>query len=159
MYTISKNGIITVNRGDNFTINTRINLGTTLYPEYYHLKAGDIVYFALMEPNQHFEHALIRKVFTMDDMDEDGYLSMSFAEEDTEYLIAGTYYYMLKLKQYEHPETTIAYAKDLTVNNQTLSGELAIEGTTLSNRFKEADHDLGYLVFTVQPKTKFILLD
>ena len=91
-----RDGIITVNRGDTFVINLPINLGSQLIPENYTLVEGDKVYFGLMDPNQPFEFALIRKVFTSENQVND-VLSMKFTPEDTEHLLPGRYYYSLKL--------------------------------------------------------------
>lgn len=97
MFDITNNGIIQINRGDTFSLNVFINIGTCLEPIQYILKEGDCAYFALMEPNQSFEHALIRREFTRADLDEDGNVFMNFNNEQTEYLMPGTYYYMVKL--------------------------------------------------------------
>lgn len=97
MFNVSSNYIITATRGDSFTLNTFINLGTKLDPVPYFLEEGDKVYFGLMEPNRPFEHALIRKVFTIDDVNEEGQVVMNFSGEMTEHLLPGTYYYMIKL--------------------------------------------------------------
>jgi hypothetical protein len=97
MFDISKNGIITISRGDNFTINVFVNIGTQLDPIQYKLEENDKLYFALMEPHQPFEYALIRKVFTKENEDECGNINMNFIPEDTEYLMPGNYYYMIKL--------------------------------------------------------------
>lgn len=97
MLDISKNGLITLNRGDVFSLNVLVNAGTVIEPAIYKMQEGDKLYFALMEPHQPFEFALIRKVFTKDDQDEEGNVLMNFKSEDTEYLIPGRYYYMVKL--------------------------------------------------------------
>jgi len=97
MFDISGNGIIRINRGDTFSLDVFINLGTCLEPVQYVLEEGDRVYFALMEPNQPFEHALMRREFTKADLDEDDFVHMEFGNEQTEYLMPGTYYYMVKL--------------------------------------------------------------
>ena len=94
MYNITKNGIITVNRGDSFTISLPLNVGTPFNPEYYRLGEDDEVYFGLMEPNQPFEFALVRKIFTKDNQTGD-VLNMSFRPEDTEKLLPGRYYYSI----------------------------------------------------------------
>lgn len=101
MFEISNNGIIKINRGDSFSLNVFINLGTCLEPIQYVLQQGDSVYFALMEPNQPFEHALMRREFTVADLDEDDKVIMNFSSEQTEYLLPGTYYYMIKLRRLE----------------------------------------------------------
>lgn len=98
MFDISNN-IITLSRGDTFSLDVLVNLGTTWDPTIYALDEGDKLYFALMEPNQPFEHALIRKVFTKDDQDEDGFILMNFKSEDTEFLLPGLYYYTIKLSR------------------------------------------------------------
>lgn len=99
MFDISKNGIVTLSRGDCFTLNVEVNIGSIIEPIYYMLEEGDKLYFALMEPNQPFEHALIRKVFTGEDQDSLGNVIMNFTADDTEFLIPGNYYYMIKLSR------------------------------------------------------------
>ena len=97
MFTQSKNNIITVNRGDTFTITLPINVGTPTDPRFHELVEGDKVYFGLMEPNQPFEYALIRKVY--DTTNQSGFiLDMEFNPEDTEELLPGKYYYSIKLQ-------------------------------------------------------------
>ncbi len=97
MLDVSKNGIITLNRGDVFSLNVTVNAGSVLEPVIYPMEEGDKLYFALMEPRQPFEHALVRKVFTKEDQDEYGDVLMNFKAEDTEYLVPGKYYYTVKL--------------------------------------------------------------
>ena len=97
MFDISNNGIIKINRGDSFSLDVFINLGTCIEPIPCILGESDKVYFALMEPNQPFECALMRREFTRADESEDGHVSMNFASDQTEYLMPGTYYYMIKL--------------------------------------------------------------
>lgn len=99
MFKQFKNNIIEVNRGDSFTIDFLINLGSPVFPDYYHLEAGDKVYFGLMEPNQPFEFALIRKVFNGENQDADNILHMDFVPTDTEELLCGRYYYSIKLEK------------------------------------------------------------
>lgn len=97
MLDVSGNGIICVNRGDSFTLDVFVNIGTNLVPLQYYLTENDKIYFALMEPNQPFEHALLGKVFTSEDCDEEGNVVMTFTSQETQYLMPGTYYYMVKL--------------------------------------------------------------
>ena len=63
MGTIAKNGIINLMRGDSFTTPIKINLGSKLRPIHYRLGPSDKLYFGLMEPNQAFENAILKKVF------------------------------------------------------------------------------------------------
>ena len=97
MFNISRNGIVAINRGDDFILNVFINLGTSIDPIQYTLRGEDKLYFALMEPNQPFEHALIRKVFTAEDLDDNNCVDMVFTPTDTEHILPGDYYYMIKL--------------------------------------------------------------
>ena len=101
MFDVSNNDIIRINRGDSFSLDIFINLGTSIEPIQYVLQPGDSVYFALMEPNQPFEHALMRREFTNADLDEDDKVIMNFSSEQTEYLLPGTYYYTIKLRRLE----------------------------------------------------------
>ena len=101
MFDISDNGIIRINRGDAFSLSVYINLGTTLEPIQYVLTENDRVYFALMEPNQPFECALMRREFTKDDLDEYNNVDMFFKNDQTEFLMPGTYYYTIKLVRKE----------------------------------------------------------
>ena len=97
MYKMFNNHIIEVNRGDTFTIDLQINLGSPVFPEFYSLEEGDNVYFGLMEPHQPFEVALVRKAFNQDNQDDDNVLHMDFKPTDTEFLLPGRYYYSVKL--------------------------------------------------------------
>lgn len=108
MFDISNNGIITITRGDTAVTNLVINVGTELHPVIYPLDKPEIdsgaavakVYFAIMEPGQPFEHALVKKVFDWRDYDTDiNALKIKFASEDTEFLLPGVYYYTVKLRR------------------------------------------------------------
>lgn len=99
MGTIASNGIINLMRGDSFTTPIYINVGSKLSPKYYTLGPTDKLYFGLMEPNQAFEDAVLKKVidFTAD-TDKDGNPLLRLNPIDTERLLVGKYYYMVKLR-------------------------------------------------------------
>lgn len=99
MASIDSNNIITINRGDNFIFEFRINLGTNVNPIPYQLLSSDNLYLGVCEPNQIFEDAIIKKVFTSSAMSEDGIINIEFNATDTLYLLPGIYYYSIKLKQ------------------------------------------------------------
>ena len=117
MFDISPNGIVIVNRGDTFSIDVFVNIGTLLFPIQYVLNEDDKVYFALMEPNQPFEHALIRKVFTKDNLDEGNNVVMDFKPEDTEFLLPGLYYYQVKLVRSTGEVDTIIQKTKFIIND------------------------------------------
>lgn len=98
MFNISDNGIITLNRGDSFSLDVFVNVGTSFEPIQYVLKDGDSLYFSLTEPNQPFEVALVRREFTKADLNDEGNVTMNFDSYITEHLMPGTYYYCVKLK-------------------------------------------------------------
>lgn len=100
MFNIAFNGIITVNRGDSFTLPMQLNYGTNLEPMTYTVAGKSIVYFAVMEPNQPFECALIRKKYTAEDVDENGNIVIKFRPQDTQCVLPGKYYYQVKLQRF-----------------------------------------------------------
>ena len=100
MFNIAYNGIITVNRGDSFTFPIFLNKGTNIQPEKYELDDKCYIYFAVMEPNQPFENALIRKKYTINDIDEAGNVIIKFRPQDTQCVLPGKYYYQLKLQKF-----------------------------------------------------------
>ena len=98
MFTISRNGIIELSRGDNVDIPLFINKGTPLEPIRYNLfeNSKTQIYFGLMIPGQYFENAIIRKKYTKDDANEFGDVIIKFTPEDTIYLDPGKYFYEVK---------------------------------------------------------------
>ena len=91
MFTISGNGIIQLNRGDSVSMPLFINKGTNMRPIRYKISENPStkVYFGVMEPNQPFENALIRKTF--------GDLIIELASYETENILPGKYYYQVKV--------------------------------------------------------------
>lgn len=100
MFNIAFNGIITVTRGDSFTMPLTINMGNELMPVRYTLQSNDVLYFAVMEPNQPFETALIRKKYTAEDVNENGDVVIRFRPQDTQCVLPGKYYYQAKLQTF-----------------------------------------------------------
>ena len=107
MVNISNNGFIYVHRGDTFQIPLFINKGDIEEPlRFYianHPKAE--VFLGVMEPNQSFEKALIKKRFTSSsNVNQYGDLIVDFKSTDTERLIPGLYYYAIKAEigSYNH---------------------------------------------------------
>ena len=98
MFNISSNGIVTVNRGDSFEFPVLLQLGNSMSPLKYQLQDKDKVYIGIMEPNQPFEDALIKKVCTSADQDMYGYVVAQFQPLDTLYVLPGKYYYQIKLQ-------------------------------------------------------------
>lgn len=104
---ISSNGIITLHRGDTFEATLFINEGHQLDPVRYELDSNDKVYFGVMEAHQPFEYALIRKMYTDEDVDEQGDVVIKLESKDTENLLPGTYYYQIKLEHTNEDESTL----------------------------------------------------
>ena len=98
MANISKNNIITMNRADTFKFPFTITIGNAVNYFIYDMVEGDKLYLAVLEPNQKWENALIKKVYTWKDYDiENQDVMIRFVPEDTEYVKPGTYYYQIKL--------------------------------------------------------------
>ena len=125
MLTIANNGIITVNRGDDFSIPLFINRGTELAPVRYTLKSGEeiylgifsaganylldtdgtkffvedeITYLGIPEINEYFENAVVRKTFTNANLNENGDVILKFTHNDTKFLLPGSYFYQIRAK-------------------------------------------------------------
>ncbi len=100
MFDISKEGNIQLVRGDTLSLALFINQGNELVPSRYLLGDNDTVYFALMEQNQLFENAILKKVFTKEtsEFTEDGDLIITLDPSDTENLLEGQYIYTIKLR-------------------------------------------------------------
>lgn len=95
----NKYSIINMFRGDSLDIPLDIRNGSAMHYEQYNLTDSDTIYFGLMEPNQKFEDAILKKVLTISDIDNDGNLIVKLEPIDTVDLLPGKYYYSIKLKQ------------------------------------------------------------
>ena len=95
----NKCSIINMFRGDSLYIPLDIRNGSVMNYEQYNLTDNDTIYFGLMEPNQKFEDAILKKVLTTSDIDEDNNLIIKLKPSDTVDLLPGKYYYSIKLKQ------------------------------------------------------------
>lgn len=95
---ISNNNVVRLTRGDTFTVPLFLNKGTALKPLRYTVKEGDEVYLAIMEPNQPFESAILKKVFTHENLNEYGDVLIELEPDDTQCLVPGKYYYQVKAK-------------------------------------------------------------
>lgn len=103
MFNVAFNGIITVNRGDSFSLPLIINGGTSLNPTNYNVNEKTFVYLGIMEPNEPFENALIKKKATSQDVViENGQpvIVFKFKPQDTQCVLPGKYYYQIKLQQF-----------------------------------------------------------
>lgn len=98
MFDISTNGIVHVNRGDSFELPVNLIIGDAINRVTYQLQETDVLYVGIMEPNQPFETALIRKRVTYKDVDSKGEINVRFWPEDTVCVLPGKYYYQIKLE-------------------------------------------------------------
>ena len=92
---------ITINRGDTVQFPFYVNeIGNMWAPVKSELEDADTVYFGIMEPNQNFENAIVKKVFNKySQRDEEGDLLITLDPIDTLYLRPGKYYYSIKRKR------------------------------------------------------------
>ena len=98
MATKYRDGKIVMHRGDTILLPIQLNIGTAVNPDYYELTEDDCIYFAIMEPNQDWEWASIKKVYDFNAWRlNNKSCQIYISSEDTESLIEGTYYYQVKL--------------------------------------------------------------
>lgn len=120
-----------MNRGDTYVLPLIINEGTKLDFKQYQLRYLDRLYVGIMEPNQSFENALIRKVITVtSQFTSEGYPVFSLDPEDTEYLLTGKYFIEAKLLQVENGKnivTTIMPLKEFYINGT--DKEVSVDST------------------------------
>lgn len=90
------NNIIVMNRGDTYEFDLTIADEASIDGRY-HLQGNDALYLGIMDPGQPFERALVRKKYTVDDVDIDGNLLAKLKPEDTLDLLPGKYFYAVKL--------------------------------------------------------------
>ena len=105
MINISANELVTMVRGDSFSIPLFINFLDKLHLVRYELIEGDVVQFRVMPAHCPWEDSPIQKEYTKEDVNEDGDIIVSFVPEDTEPLEPGKYYYEVKLI-HEHEDYT-----------------------------------------------------
>lgn len=116
MFNISPNGIISASRGDTYEALLFLNSSTVSNPQRYILTKASKVYFGLMEPNQLFEDAILKKIYTKDNLNENGDVVIKFMPEDTINLSPGKYYYQIKASLLQQDGT---YSIS-TINDKTL---------------------------------------
>lgn len=99
------NTILKMNRGDHFSFNISIE-DDTQPSGIYDLQPNDILYFALLNPHERFEDAIILRGYTYSDavkaMTTSGPIhifNIELSREDTINLNPGVYYYTLKLQK------------------------------------------------------------
>lgn len=117
MTKISNNGQITLYKLDALKYPLYINIGTQLQPLRYKLGYYDTVFLSIMEPNQPFEHGVIRKKYTYKDLNSNGDIVVRLDAEDTEEIEAGTYYYEIKLQLSNGKISTICPRKKFYLYN------------------------------------------
>ena len=103
MLALTNIGQIRLTRGDTLTLPIQINQGDNMYPILYELGEKDEVYFALMEPNQPWEQAILKKKFGYEDQ-IDGIIPLILRPSDTMCLLPGLYYYQIKVRIYQDDE-------------------------------------------------------
>lgn len=98
---IDSNKVITISKIDNSSFPVFINQGTGLEPIQYVLSDSDQVIFYLVPCNMQLCYYLIKKTFTIYDLNEDGNVELSFDRNDFKKISLGKYQYMIILKSYD----------------------------------------------------------
>lgn len=99
MFVISPNRIIQMNRGDSCTFRVELNAGSTTNPNIIKLtNKYDNVYFGIIEPRKRFEGAIVKRTFDINNVNEDGTITIELEPKDTQLLVPGIYYYEVKVE-------------------------------------------------------------
>ena len=96
MFSLSINNVVTISRGDSFSVPLFLNAGTGVSPIRRILKPGEYVYFAIEQPNQCFENACLKKRFDKDNLNANGDVQVDFSAQEMKDLAPGEYYYEIK---------------------------------------------------------------
>jgi hypothetical protein len=112
--------ILKMNRGDYFSFNMSIE-DDSQPTGIYNLKPNDVLYFALLNPHEQFENAIILRGYTHNDAIKNmtplgitHTFNIELSRNDTINLTPGVYYYTFKLqKDVESEELGL---KDLNAN-------------------------------------------
>lgn len=84
-------------RGDSFEFSIELQDDNRLSPTPYYPTETELLYVGIMEPNQSFESALVKKVLNNTDIDTAGNRIFSLTADETERIQVGKYYIQIKL--------------------------------------------------------------
>ena len=146
MFLMIEDNYLKMNRGDSYTLPLVINEGTKLCFKQYQLRQFDKIYVGIMEYNQAFEDALIRKVLTITSpTNKYGHPLFKLTPEDTEYLLTGKYFIEIKLVQKENDEdivTTILPLREFFINgtNKEVIDDTVYQHSTSVTKTAEETH-------------------
>lgn len=100
MFRKMNNGNIVMTRGDTGSLTVTLNKGSTVNPDLHILMNGDKVYLGIMEANASFEDPIVCKIITSNGTgseEERKKVSFTITSADTVNLLAGNYYYEVKV--------------------------------------------------------------
>lgn len=137
-----------MNRGDTFVLPLVINEGTKLNFVQYQLRQFDKIYIGIMEPNQSFENAIIRKVLTITSpTDSKGHPLFSLTPEDTENLLTGKYFIEIKIVQKVNEQdvvTTLMPLKEFFIEGTNKEVE-EVQVYTSPKYINKADNETSWI--------------
>lgn len=123
MLQVSPRGLIAVNRGDTFTLELSLNVGTPLNILNFDMREGDVAYLRLFRSNEPWEEYMLSKEATVEDVEiinDEKFIHFKFIHEDTNYLTADCYFYELKMffsrNDNDYVETIIPRNKFIITN-------------------------------------------
>lgn len=118
MYQISNNNIVSLERGDSFIVPLFINQGSKFKPIRYNMNNHKPfeLYLGVMECNQKFEDAVLRKKWTFETglINQYGDLMINLTPDDTILLKPGRYFYQIKMKHLTKDGEKISSVTPLT---------------------------------------------
>lgn len=98
MIDISLNNVISMYAGDSFSAILFLDEGSDYSCVRHILQEGEYICFAIEEPRQPFEKAIVRKKIypSKDTLTKDGDVIIRLEPSDTQNLLPGTYFYEIK---------------------------------------------------------------
>lgn len=145
MFVQIEDNYLKMNRGDSYTLPIIINEGTKLCFKQYQLRQFDKIYVGIMEPNQSFENALIRKVLSITSpTNKYGHPVFQLNPQDTEYILTGKYFIEIKLVQTSGEQqtvTTILPLREFFINgtNKEVDANTVVDYTYINKSDSTTD--------------------
>lgn len=100
MVQISPRGLVAVPRGDSFTLELSLNVGTPLNIINFNMQEDDVACLRIFRANDKWEDFMVNKEASVEDVVEregEKFIHFKFSHEDTNFLTADCYYYEFKM--------------------------------------------------------------
>ena len=97
MFDVTDDQMVFLTKGDTCAFTLVLLVGSNMCPYRYRIKPNEQLLLGISEPNSSFEDAILKKVYTYDDINENGDVIITLNHNDTKCLKEQTYFYSIKL--------------------------------------------------------------